>query len=127
MISELKGIGKEMPVSLFCFSMGALSMVGIPLLPGFITKWYLSLSAISNQMLVPVLVILISSILSATYYLPIIINGYYGKHNVLDKVFLAKAKPLKEVVPLIILVAIMTLFGVFSNLYFNLNPVHYFY
>lgn len=126
-ISELKGIGKEMPVTLFCFSMGALSMVGIPLLPGFITKWYLSLSAISNQMLLPVLVILISSILNATYYLPIIINGYYGKHNVFDKVFLAKAKPLKEVVPLIILVAIMTLFGVFSNLYFNLNPVHYFY
>ncbi len=124
-IEELKGIGKEMPVTLMCFTMAALSMIGIPLLPGFINKWYLSLSAISNGMVIPVFIILISTILNATYYLPIIINGYYGKHNVSNKVFLSKAKPLKEVIPLIILVVMMVLFGIFSNAYFELNPVHY--
>lgn len=124
-IKDLKGIGKEMPVTLMCFTMAALSMIGIPLLPGFINKWYLSLSAISNGMVIPVFIILISTILNAIYYLPIIINGYYGKHNVSNKVFLSKAKPLKEVIPLIILVVMMVLFGVFSNVYFNMNPVHY--
>ncbi|MBF4694133.1 complex I subunit 5 family protein [Fusibacter ferrireducens] len=126
-IEDLKGIGKEMPVTLMCFTMAALSMIGIPLLPGFINKWYMSLSAIANGSVVPVFIILISTILNATYYLPIIINGYYGKHNVSDKVFLSKAKPLKEVVPLIILVVMMVLLGIFSNEYFDINPVHYYF
>ncbi len=126
-IDELRGVGREMPATLCCFSLGALSMVGIPLLPGFITKWYLSLSAIANGMVLPVVVILISSIFNAAYYLPIIINGFYGKGNLSGKVAFSKAKPLGEMIPLMILVTAMVLFGVFSNVYFSHNPVGYFY
>ncbi len=46
-LEHLKGIGKEMPLTLGLFSIGALSMIGIPILPGFISKWHLSLASIA--------------------------------------------------------------------------------
>ncbi len=44
---EFRGIGKEMPVTLGAFTLGALSMVGIPIFPGFISKWYYSIATIN--------------------------------------------------------------------------------
>ena len=114
-IEDLKGIGKEMPVALFLFLMAALSMVGIPVLPGFISKWYLALASIESGNLLLILIIVASSLLNAVYYLPIVINGFFGEENLKDKVYKSKAMELKTILPVIMLIIAMVYVGIASK------------
>ncbi|HED24802.1 MAG TPA: monovalent cation/H+ antiporter subunit D family protein, partial [Firmicutes bacterium] len=75
-IADMHGIGRKMPVTMGCFSIAALAMIGIPPLNGFLSKWTLSLGALDEGMPFYVLVLLISSLLNALYYLPIIIPAF---------------------------------------------------
>lgn len=111
-LEDLRGIGKEMPVTLGIFAIGALSMVGIPLLPGFVSKWYLSLAAIEANAIILIGAILISSLLNAIYYFPIVINGFFGEENLEGKIYKAKRKPFKEALPILILAFGMFCIGV---------------
>lgn len=104
---ELKGIGREMPLTVGLFFICSLSMVGIPVLPGFVSKWYLALSSISADKPILIAIILLSSLLNAVYYFPIVINGFFGEENLEGKVFKSKCKPLKELLPVIILIIAM--------------------
>jgi multicomponent Na+:H+ antiporter subunit D len=114
-LEKLKGIGKEMPVTLGIFSICSLSMVGIPVLPGFVSKWHLSLASIESGKIALIAVILISSLLNAAYYFPIVINGFFGEENLEGKIYKSKSKPLKELFPVIILVVAMIYAGAASK------------
>jgi multicomponent Na+:H+ antiporter subunit D len=114
-IDKMRGIGREMPITLAIFSLGALSMIGIPVLPGFISKWNLALAAIEHDQLYLLIIILASSLLNASYYFPIIINGYFGNANLEGKVYMSKMKPVKELLPLIFLSLVMVLVGFASG------------
>ena len=76
-IADLKGIGRQMPITMGCFSIAALAMIGIPPLNGFLSKWTLALGALDANLVIYVLVLLISSLLNALYYLPIIIPAFF--------------------------------------------------
>ncbi len=76
-VDDLKGIGMQMPVTMGCFSLAAFAMIGIPPLNGFLSKWTLALGALDANMVVFVLILLISSLLNALYYLPIIIPAFF--------------------------------------------------
>lgn len=115
-IDEIRGIGKEMPITLGIFTVSALSMIGIPVLPGFISKWNLALASIESGKIFLLAVILISSLLNAVYYFPIIINGYFGEENLDGKVFKSKSKPMKALMPLIVLSISMVLVGFLSGI-----------
>lgn len=119
-LEHLKGIGREMPLTLGLFSIGALSMIGIPILPGFISKWHLSLATIATGDTILISVILISSLLNAVYYFPIIINGFFGEENLKGKVYKSKSKPLKELLPVIFLIISMIFVGLSSSSIINL-------
>ncbi len=112
---EFRGIGKEMPVTLGAFTLGALSMVGIPIFPGFISKWYFSIATINANQYIFLGFILASSLLNAVYYFPIVINGYFGIDNVKGKVYRSKYKPIKEVLPLAVLAIAMVLVSGYSS------------
>lgn len=113
---EFRGIGKEMPVTLGAFTLGALSMVGIPIFPGFISKWYFSIATISADKYLLLGFILVSSLLNAVYYFPIVINGYFGIDNVKGKAYRSKYKPIKEVFPLAVLAIAMVMISGYSSL-----------
>jgi multicomponent Na+:H+ antiporter subunit D len=119
-VEHLKGIGKEMPLTMGLFSIAALSMIGIPVLPGFISKWYLSLAAIAAGETILILVILLSSLLNAVYYAPIVVNGFFGEENLEGKIYKSKRKPLKEMIPIIFLVVSMVYVGAASRGIMNL-------
>ncbi|MGK0467278.1 complex I subunit 5 family protein [Clostridium sp.] len=119
-LEHLKGIGREMPLTLGLFSLAALSMIGIPMLPGFISKWYLSLATIAAGETILIAVILISSLLNAVYYAPIVINGFFGEDNMEGKVYKSKSKPIKEMIPVIFLVGSMIYVGIASRGIINL-------
>lgn len=71
-ISGLKGMGKQMPFTMAAFTIGGLSMIGVPLTVGFISKWYIALGALASDMWFIVPVILLSSLLTAIYFWRII-------------------------------------------------------
>ena len=80
-VYELVGIGKVMPLTLGCFTMASISLVGIPPMGGFTSKWALATAAMDSgtgvfAFLGPT-VLLISALLTAGYLLPIMVDGYF--------------------------------------------------
>lgn len=71
-ISEMRGIGKAMPITSISFTIGALGMCGLPPVAGFISKWLIGLGAIDSGYTIFLFVILIASLLDAVYFFPII-------------------------------------------------------
>ena len=71
-IDEMDGAGKRMPLTSLAFTVGALGMIGLPPIAGFITKWYLGIGAIQAEMYWVVAVLVASSTLNAIYFLPIL-------------------------------------------------------
>lgn len=71
-VDEMDGAGKRMPLTSIAFTVGALGMIGLPPVAGFITKWYLGIGAIQAEMYWVVVVLVVSSTLNAMYFLPIL-------------------------------------------------------
>lgn len=80
-IDGLRGMGKKMPVTMAAFTMGALSMIGVPLTVGFVSKWYLAIASIEVGMWYLVPVILVSSVLTAIYFWRVLDNIYFKGHD----------------------------------------------
>jgi len=76
-VHELAGIGYRMPYTMAAFTVAALSFVGVPLFAGFVTKWYLSLGGLQAEKWWVVLVMLVSSLLNAVYWLPIVYAAFF--------------------------------------------------
>ncbi len=75
-ISQMDGIGKQMPITMLAFSIGTLSMISIPPAAGFVSKWYLSIGTVEAGQLVLLAVLAISSLLNAAYFLPIVYRAF---------------------------------------------------
>ena len=80
-IDRFNGMGFKLPLTMICFTIGAIGMIGIPGTSGFISKWYLALGALEAGRPFFVLVILVSSMLNGVYYLPIIVNAFFGEED----------------------------------------------
>lgn len=78
-ISQLSGLGRTMPITFAAFAVGALGMAGIPLLPGFISKWNLALGGIAGGHLWAVFVLVASGLLNLAYYLPILRTAVFER------------------------------------------------
>jgi len=78
-ISELDGIGKAMPWTMGAFAIAALSMIGVPPTAGFLSKWYILQGAFTVESWFAVSVIVISTLLNAGYFMPIIYAAFFKK------------------------------------------------
>jgi len=83
-VRDLTGIGKKMPATLWCFTLAGCSLVGVPPLCGFFSKWQLAQGALASGVNVfswlgPV-VLLVSALLTGGYLLPISIHGLFPGH-----------------------------------------------
>lgn len=76
-ISQLNGIGRKMPVSMFSFLLATLSMIGIPVFAGFVSKFYLVEGALAIGKPILVGVFVTSSLLNAAYFLPIVYRAFF--------------------------------------------------
>ena len=118
-VKDLRGIGKEMPVTIWCYTFASLALIGIPPASGFISKWYLAMgslkSGISTFSWLGPVILLISALLTAGYLLPVTIQGFLpGADYEYDA--LKKKEPVKMmVVPLVILAALAIMLGVLPN------------
>jgi multicomponent Na+:H+ antiporter subunit D len=80
-ISQLDGIGRRMPWTMGAFAIGALSMIGVPPAAGFISKWYMLMGAFEAQQLVAIGVIIVSTLLNAAYFIPIIYAAFFKQES----------------------------------------------
>lgn len=80
-ISQLSGIGRKLPWTMAAFFIASLSMIGIPPSAGFITKWYLAIGSIEANQLPILVVLLVSSVLNAAYFLPITYKAFFEKEG----------------------------------------------
>jgi multicomponent Na+:H+ antiporter subunit D len=76
-ISQLNGIGRRMPLTMGAFTIAAFGMIGLPPVAGFISKWYLGLGAVEAGSYWVILVLLGSSALNASYFLPIVYRAWF--------------------------------------------------
>lgn len=116
---ELRGIGKEMPLLMICYTIASLGLIGIPPTGGFISKWHLAIGALSSGM--PVFnwlgpaILLISALLTAGYLLPITIQGFFPGEDY-DYGALQKKEPsLFMTIPVLLLTILSVLIGLFPE------------
>ena len=100
-ISQMNGIGRQMPFTMGAFTIGALSMIAVPPIGGFISKWYLALGAVEANMIPVLVVIMASTLLNAAYFLPIVYNAFYKSQPPGEPQGLSEA-PALMVVPLVV-------------------------
>lgn len=81
-VSDMNGIGRRMPYTMSAFTIAALGMIGVPPMAGFISKWYLGLGGLNAQQPWVVIILLISSLLNAAYFLPIIFVAWFKEEDV---------------------------------------------
>lgn len=118
-VDELCGIGKEMPLLMWCYTIVSLGLIGIPPTGGFISKWYLALGSLESGIpgfawASPV-VLLISALLTAGYLLPLTIQGFFPGADYDYEAFEKKEPDKWMTIPVLILTVLTVLFGLFPN------------
>jgi len=76
-INELAGVGRRMPWSTAAFTISALGMIGVPPTAGFVSKWFLGTGAVDAGQYWVLGVLLLSSLLNAMYFLPIVFIAWF--------------------------------------------------
>lgn len=118
-VEELTGIGKEMPVSMWTYTIAALSLIGIPPMCGFISKWYLCLGALDcgigfAEYPGPA-VLLLSALLTAGYLLPITIKGFFPGEEYNYHTLIKKEPNYVMLIPMLLLASATVLLGILPN------------
>ncbi|MCU0572612.1 MAG: monovalent cation/H+ antiporter subunit D family protein [Syntrophobacteraceae bacterium] len=80
-ISQMVGIGRRMPITMAAFFIGSLSVIGLPPTGGFVSKWHLVLGTLPGHQWPLLLVLLISSLLNAAYFLPIVYRAFFCQED----------------------------------------------
>lgn len=78
-ISEMKGLGRAMPITFGAFALASLSMIGAPPAGGFITKWYLLAGTLEAGQAVFILVLAASTILNIVYFAPVTFYAFFSR------------------------------------------------
>ena len=117
-VSEMTHIGRTMPITMFAFLIGSLSVIGLPPFGGAWSKWYLIMGAVSADHWVLVAVLMVSSLLNIAYLMPVAIRAFFaGSSASLGEVQIKEA-PLFCLIPLCITsLACLLLFFFASDIY----------
>ncbi|MBU1055533.1 MAG: monovalent cation/H+ antiporter subunit D family protein [Proteobacteria bacterium] len=122
-ISEMGGIAKQMPFTIAAFSIAALSMIGVPLVCGFVTKWYLAIGTMQAHNTILLVVLLASTILNTAYFFPVIIKTIFGKPREGDPGALHSGRheaPAVMVIPLLLTATASVLMGLYPDFFMNI-------
>jgi multicomponent Na+:H+ antiporter subunit D len=110
-ISQVQGLGRQMPLTMAAVVVGGLSLIGVPLTVGFVSKWYLVLAAIEKGWWPVAVLILLASLLAIVYVWRIVESAYFTGPP-------AGREPVKEA-PLAFLIPVWLL--VSANIYFGMD------
>ncbi len=118
-VQEMDGLGRRMPLTMAAFPLAALGMIGIPPLAGFISKWYLGWGALAMDEPWVLAVLVVSGILNAAYFLPMIYRGWFAVSKTGE--YSRTEAPAMLLWPTVFTAALVVLVGVFAA--FDLSPL----
>lgn len=122
-ISQMRGLGRRMPITMFAFLLGALSIIGVPPMGGSWSKWFLALGAANTEHPWLMGVLMVSSLLNVAYLLPIPIRAFYFEPTDDDGPGIREA-PMFCVVPLCLTaIGSFLLFFYAEQIYRVLEPI----
>jgi len=108
-LSELNGIAKKMPWTMGAFVIGGMSLIGVPLTVGFVSKWQLISAAFEADMMPVAALILLSSLLAVVYVWRVVEIAYFRQPTHHTGV---KEAPLSMLIPLWVMAGATIYFGI---------------
>ena len=124
-VSQMRGIGRTMPVTTFAFLIGSLSLIGLPPTGGMWSKWYLAMAAASAEQLFFVAVFMISSLLNIAYLMPVVVRGFFFAPETADGPTAGRVNTIREA-PLLCVAALSLTAAGCVVLFFNANRIQAF-
>lgn len=124
-VDDLDGVGLSMPVTMWCWTIAGLALVGIPPTSAFLSKWYLAEGALAYgagvsglpavlSWIAPV-VLLVSALLTAGYLLTVSVRAFFPGRN-FDRNSLCGLKDYRSMmIPTAIFAAFSLILGVYAE------------
>jgi len=113
-LSQFQGLGRQMPFTMAAIVIGGLSLIGVPLTVGFVSKWYLLMALVENGWWLVAVLILLSSLLTIFYVWRIFEVAYF-QPPLLETEEIKEA-PMSFLIPIWILVMANIYFGIDTRL-----------
>ena len=118
-ISKMNGLGRRMPWTFGAFALASLTMIGMPPVAGFVSKWYLLNGAMSAGQIIILVALLCSTILNAGYFVPIFYRAFFLKPDPEANIEQYKEAPLCMVVPLVFTSIMSVVLGICPQIFQN--------
>jgi multicomponent Na+:H+ antiporter subunit D len=115
-VSSLAGIGRRMPWTMAAVVFGALSLVGVPLTAGFISKWYLLQAALERGWWPVAAIVLLASLMAVVYMGRVVEAAYFRDPEPGSVGARAREAPLSMLIPVWLLIAANIYFGIDTDL-----------
>ncbi|MBR1671804.1 MAG: hypothetical protein IJ702_02650 [Fretibacterium sp.] len=116
---QLRGVGKELPVTMSCFAVASLSIIGLPVTGGFVAKWYMASGALTPELgwlgVGGIAVLMASALLTAGYLLPIVVDAFFPGNDYDYSTVVPFHLPMNMRLPLLLLSAGALLTGMFAG------------
>ncbi len=109
-LRDMTGMGRRMPFTMAAFVVGGLSLIGVPLTAGFVSKWYLIQAALEAGWWPLAVLIVLSSLLAVIYVWRIVEIAYFQPGGQLPKIY--DRAPLKLLIPMWVLTGATIYFGI---------------
>ncbi len=114
-MDRFRGLGRRMPVTIGCFALLSLSLVGIPPFGGFHSKWHLALAGLESlygavRYIMPT-VLLLSALMTAGYLFPPVMQAFFPGEDA------PKTERIREPLALIVPLVILSLAGLILGLF----------
>ncbi len=122
-ISQMRGLGRAMPWTFGAFAIAAMSVIGLPLTGGLLSKMYMIWGAANAQQHALLAVYLVSSVLNGVYFFPIVYRAFLGKPADGEMHDRVKEAPLACVIPLVITATVSVLLFFFPGVFFELTTL----
>jgi multicomponent Na+:H+ antiporter subunit D len=118
-IAKMNGLGRRMPWTFGAFGVASLSMIGVPPVCGFVSKWYIVNGALDMGQLVLLVALLLSTALNAGYFVPIFYRAFFLPPDPGSNMEKYKEAPLSMVVPLVFTSVVSVVLGLFPSIFQN--------
>lgn len=123
-LNELYGLGYKMPVTFAVYTIGALAIVGVPSLAGFVSKWNLGTAAVQEGSVMSIIgmcALLVSALLTAVYMLTPAFRAYFPPKDFdFESISDCQDPTFRMKVPFIVFTILVIILGLYSQPLMNL-------
>jgi multicomponent Na+:H+ antiporter subunit D len=123
-ISEMRGLGRQMPLTMVAFFIGSLSIIGLPPTGGTWSKWYLLMATLETEQLIIMAILMLSSLLNIAYLMPIPFHAFFSNSPAKNEHGESAAKVQIKEAPMASLIAIGIAALGCLVLFIYPNPLH---